>query len=490
MSGHPHPTGRLRQLRPVLVGYVLFLALLAISARGGVTLTTVFSFAGTNGSTPIGTLVQRRDGNFYGVTQNGGISNAGTVFRLTSDGILTTLVNFTNTNGAWPHAGLVQGTDGNFYGTTTFGGAYGPPSGNGTVFKMTPDGTLTTLSSFAGTNGAAPESELVEGADGNFYGTASAAGQYTNAFGNGYGTVFRITSAGELSTLMYFDGTNGGAPWAALARGVDGDFYGNSRIRYDGSATNNFGIIAGTLFRLGTNGVLTTLMNFDGTNSGASRFALVQATDGSFYEMSDDSGTNLDSNGMPLGRILRLRPDGTSSIIHAFNGTDGGFPRGLMLASDGNFYGMTGFGGAGYTGSILGSSAQSGTVFKMTPDGAFTTLVVFTNGERPFGGLLQASDGNLYGATIGGGVFAQGSIFRLSVPMPAKLLSVAKLGGTLTSSWSVVAGQMYQAQYCADLAKGNWLNLASSTSATNGTLVVSDVVSADPQRFYRLALLP
>lgn len=118
------------------------------------------------------------------------------------------------------------------------------------------------------------------------------------------------------------------------------------------------------------------------------------------------------------------------------------------------------------------------------------TLVVFTNSEMPFGGLLQGSDGNLYGTTRGGGVFGQGSIFRLSVPMQAKLLSIAKLNGTVTSSWSVVVGQTYQAQYCTDLVKGNWLNLASSASATNGTLIVSDVVSADPQRFYRLALLP
>lgn len=180
-------THQLWQLRCVALAFVLCVATLTQPARGGLVLTTVVSFAGTNGSTPMGTLVQGRDGNFYGVTQNGGSSNAGTIFRLTSDGTLTTLVNFTNTNGLWPHAGLVQGMDGNFYGTTTFGGAYGPAPGNGTVFKMSPDGILTTLFSFAGTNGAAPESELIEGADGNFYGTASSGGQYTNAFVYGYG---------------------------------------------------------------------------------------------------------------------------------------------------------------------------------------------------------------------------------------------------------------------------------------------------------------
>ena len=364
-------THQLWQLRYVALGFALFLAILTQPARGGLMLTTVISFAGTNGSTPMGTLVQGRDGNFYGVTQNGGSSNAGTIFRLTGDGTLTTLVNFTNANGALPHAGLVQGMDGNFYGTTSFGGAYGTAPGNGTVFEMTPDGTLTTLFSFDGTNGASPDAELVESVDGNLYGTTSDGGRYTNTLsGYGYGTVFSINSAGHLRTVIYFDGTNGGSPWAPLVKGRDGNLYGNTRIWFDAAASN---FSPGTFFSLTTNGTLTTLMTFDGTNSGPSLFGLVQAADGSFYEMSE-RGTNVDLNGFPLGTILQLRPNGSSAVLHAFNGTDGDLPRGLMLGSDGNFYGMTGSGGASYTGTIFGSSAQNGTVFKMTPDGGVHDL--------------------------------------------------------------------------------------------------------------------
>jgi len=481
-----------RQLRLATIVFLFSLGLVASPARAGVTLTTLISFAGTNGDTPMGTLVQSADGSFYGVTQSGGISNAGIVFKLTADGTLTTLVSFAKTNGALPHAGLVQGSDGDFYGTTSFGGAFGGASGNGTVFKITPGGLLTTLVSFNGMNGASPAAELVEGADGKFYGTTSDGGLYTNQFlGIGYGTIFRMTPAGALTTLISFNGTNGGAPEAPLTIGADGNFYGNTRLQVGGLATNIFGQGPGTFFSLTPDGTLTTQLSFDGTNSGSSLFGLVPAADGAFYEMCDGEGTNLDSHSFPLGMILRLKPGAAPTTLHAFDGTDGGLPRGLMRATDGNFYGMTGFGGPGYAGYLLTTESQSqGTVFKMTPDGTLSTLVVFTNGEIPFGGLLQASDGNLYGTTRGGGTYGHGTVFRLSVPMPPVLRSLTPTGGVLTANWSVVAGQTYQSQYCTDLSKTNWINLGASAPATNGTMTVSDVVGPDPQRFYRLALLP
>lgn len=463
------------------------------AAQGGVVLTTLVSFDGTNGGFPIGSLVQSQDGNVYGVTENGGAFNSGTVFKLTPDGTLTTLANFDSTNGAGPHAGMVQGSDGSFYGTTVYGGQYGAFLGNGAVFKITPDGQLTTLVSFGGTNGAAPQAELVEGADGNFYGTTSDGGLYTNQFmpgsSFGWGTIFRVTPTGELTTLVNFNGANGGKPWAPLTLGPDGDFYGTTRT--GGPYTNWTGsgyTGAGTFFKVDAAGNLTTLLYFDGTNYGASLFGLVPGRDGNFYESSYLGGTNLDSSGhYPLGMVFRLTPNGEAGPLFAFNGANGSFPRGMFQASDGSFYGVTGLGGMGYNGSVF---SGQGTIFKLTPAGTLTTLVAFTNNETPFGGLLQAADGNLYGVTQGGGIYGQGTLFRLSVPMPPVLQGITHNGNNITTTWSAVAGQMYQAQFATDLAKTNWANLGPSVGATNGTLEVSDFVGSDPQRFYRLVLLP
>jgi uncharacterized repeat protein (TIGR03803 family) len=148
------------------------------------------SFNGTNdGANPYAGLVQGTDGSFYGTTENGGTKGFGTVFRFATNGTLTTLAEFGNTNGANPQAGVIQASDGNFYGTTWAGGAYTNQSGQGygTVFELATNGTLTTLISFNGTNGASPQAGLLQSADGNFYGTTANGGT------NGYGTVFRLS---------------------------------------------------------------------------------------------------------------------------------------------------------------------------------------------------------------------------------------------------------------------------------------------------------
>jgi uncharacterized repeat protein (TIGR03803 family) len=143
---------------------------------------------------PAAALVQGNDGNFYGTTASGGTkANNGTVYQMTPAGMLTTLVSFNGTNGSYPAAGLVQGSDGNFYGTTVSGGA----GGLGTVFRVTPAGVLTTLVSFGKTNGAAPLAALVQGSDGNFYGTTSLGGNLSLNNGAGYGAVFKMTPAGR-----------------------------------------------------------------------------------------------------------------------------------------------------------------------------------------------------------------------------------------------------------------------------------------------------
>ena len=199
-------------------------------------LTSLYSFTGgADGGLPGAGLVQGSDSNFYGTTSGGGTSGNGTVFRISPSGSLTNLWEFTGgSDGASPYAGLVQGSDGNFYGTTYGGGA----NGNGTVFRITPSGTLTTLWSFTGgSDGAYPYAGLVQGSDGNFYGTTSAGGT------NNAGTVFQINSAGGLTTLYSFSGgADGESPWAGLIQGSDGSFYSTT---YEGGS---YGY--GTVFKL------------------------------------------------------------------------------------------------------------------------------------------------------------------------------------------------------------------------------------------------
>jgi uncharacterized repeat protein (TIGR03803 family) len=149
---------------------------------------------------------------------------------------------------------------------------------------------------------------------------------------------------------------------------------------------------------------------------------------------------------------------------------------------------MTVFGGIGY--NSQDSYSGSGTVFQVTPAGAITSLVLFTNDEVPFGGLIQASDGNLYGMTRQGGAYGRGAIFRLSVPMPPAFRTMAQTGSTVALTWSAVAGQTYQVQYSTTLGQTNWINLGIPFTATDGTATASDAMGPDPQRLYRVVLLP
>lgn len=183
-------------------------------------LTVLHSFDLANGRNPYGPLVQGNDGSFYGMAFGGvGANVYGMVFKVSGAGKFTILHPFALTDGANPYAGLVLGKDGNFYGTTFNGGSVG----YGVVFKITPAGTLTVLHSFTpGTDGGSPYAGLVQGTDGNFYGAGYLGGSKV------HGTLFRIKPAGTFSTLFNFDGTSGSDPLVTLVQHTTGILYGDT----------------------------------------------------------------------------------------------------------------------------------------------------------------------------------------------------------------------------------------------------------------------
>jgi uncharacterized repeat protein (TIGR03803 family) len=191
------------------------------SATTNGVVTPLWSFNSTDGSHPVGPLVSANDGRFYGLTSSGGSNDLGTAFSLTTNGLLTSLGSFDYSLGAYPSNGLVAASDGAFYGTASHGGTNG---GWGTVFRMNRDGTLASLHSFNWMDGAYPTGGLVEGSDGNFYGTTSQGGV------GGEGTVYQITPEGVLTTLVWFNGFNGATPQSSLIQARNGYFHGTTEF--------------------------------------------------------------------------------------------------------------------------------------------------------------------------------------------------------------------------------------------------------------------
>jgi uncharacterized repeat protein (TIGR03803 family) len=376
-------------------------------------------------------------------------------------------------DGESPQAELIQGADGNYYTTTFEGGSgacadgvQGLVQGCGAVVKITPAGVLSVLYSFpfdssnsTTPNGVFPVAGLLQGPDGNFYGVASGGGSsgtdfcqpYSGVFG--CGTIFKLTPSGHFTLLYSFCGgygcgsnpPDGADPRGRLALGPDGNLYGTTQQGGEYNGDYN----SGTIFRISLSGtgyqIMHTFSGGDGTGDGAEPSAgLTLASDGNFYGTTQTGGTSGN------GTVFRMNLAGAVTILHSFASDDpnGTAPLGALIqASDGNLYGTC------YT----GGSAGGGTVFRISTSGSFTKVYDFTTasiGTHPTSGLIQASDGNLYGVTPGGGE-GLGSIYQLT------------LGGvaTLEASFGGASGNFPDGA----LVQGSDGNLYVTTSSGGGS---------------------
>ena len=391
------------------------------------TFRTLFTFNGSNKTVP-GGLVQTWSGDLAGIDALGGTYGDGMVYEMTPNPDGTTVVSFSfdcvlpcsyEDLNATP---LLLANGGTFYGTTTSDLGAG-----GTVFKITPDGQFTTIYTFCSlrdcADGQVPSSPLVEGRNGNIYGTTLYGGKGTYCFGGqNCGTIFEITKSGKLSGIYSFC-TQANCPDghdASLTLGTDGNFYGTTGASY------------GTFFSLSPTGTLTTLYQFTGGNDGEGPSGVVEGADGNFY------GTTVYAGAFSSGTVFKVTPSGELSTLYTFcaleNCSDGAYPRGgVIQGTDGNLYGTTY--GSGNNGSL-------GTLFQLTPAGQLTTLHRFCpqsgecpDGSYPLAALVQNTDGAFFGTTSSGGnTGCCGTVFRLSMglaPFVSSTPAFGKIGNTI-----------------------------------------------------------
>lgn len=379
---------------------------------GAVTFELLHSFE-RPGTTTQAALVQHADGHFYGTAASGGAANQGAIYRLSSAGVLSTVYALKSTDGAAPTGSLCVGADGELYGAAPSGGA----NGFGSLFKVSTAGVFTKLADFTGTAGAVkgsvPEA-LVLAADGNFYGTTQAGGS------GGFGTVFRMTPAGVVTTLVEFTGTTGAAPGYQPL----GPLAANGSLLYGVTkAGGSAGL--GVIYEITTAGVFRVLGQFTGTagalpGASAAGGLYFNSTDGLLYGTTEYGGTN--SFGVAFKISTAVTP--VFTVLRHFADPTGSQPVGtLVKGSDGDLYGMT----------YLGGTASLGTIYKMTTSGTHTVLANFTGssagtlGSSPRGGLCAAANGRLYAVTPSGGAGNLGQAFEITTAGVFTALSAVSL---------------------------------------------------------------
>lgn len=371
----------------------------------------LYDFACIGGCSPInsGRLTQGVDGNLYGTTEFGGTNNDGAIFFATPSGSSAPLFYFDGAkSGANPVGALtLASTDGNFYGTTSNGGKFG----FGTLFRFNASTLkLSVLHHFSSGEGS-PLVAPIEAKDKRLYGTTLA------------GTLYRVTLPNGPFTIL--PNTVPQEPLGPLFQASDGFLYGTT----EHGGTNNLG----TIFRMATNGTIKIVHNFTGLDGSNPTGPLVQGKDGNLYGTTQYGGAATDDTGTVFKLTLPSLVFSSLFSFDPFNidstNVDGAFPfAGLLQGPDGNFYGSASNGGAN----------TAGTLFQITPGGVFTKLFdldsAVANGAGPYTTLMEHTNGVFYGLTSGGGSFASGEFYSLTLPK-------VNVNITLCCNWWVILDQ-------------------------------------------------
>jgi len=437
------------------------------TASGGWAQQTLHMFRrAVDGAKPWGSLTLGSDGYLYGSTTDGGLAadgstGYGTIFRMTTSGTVSVLHTLTGSEGTFPVWHLREASDGNFYGSTC--------EIDTKIFRITRSGFYETVFRFGTTgrtwqNGACPVTELEEGADGFLYGQATYAGPvlpwYTQY---GAGSLFRVdpraSSPTPFSVLFFFSGQNGAQPVGGFVSGPGGALYGSA---YEGGP---FG--KGLIFRREASGQVTTVHAFEGDDGAKPYGSLLRGADGALYGAATEGGTG-------FGTLFKIDAQGLFSRLHAFNGADGRTPVELTQALDGGIYGAT----------YNGGSAGAGSVFRLAPGGAFESVHSFSSPGGPVSGVIEASDGNLYGTTSNtAAVFRFTSAGELSVVHdletgtgPSGLVQATDgfLYGTTFMGGSQGLGTVFRVSIAGDFAVVHSFTSPDQRYPQNGVMQASD----------------
>jgi uncharacterized repeat protein (TIGR03803 family) len=412
----------------IAVGVVL---MTAVSACASNTFTVLHNFDNT-GYDPLGNLIFDSTGHIYGTAALGGLANpncsynCGVVFELSSSGgswTYKTIYSFTGgADGLEPASRLTLDSKGNLYGTAEGGGTVDGnycPYGCGTVFELSPSGsvwTFTLLHSFNGLDGSTPRTGLTLDNAGNLYGTTQVGGS------GGAGTIFELSPSGNgwtFSTLYNLanSGTEGEFPFSDLVIDAAGNLYGATQ--QGGSSKSSCSNYCGTVFELSPSGsswkfkLLHAFLGAKYGDGGLPWGPLSLDSAGNLYGTTFEGGKACD-----CGTVFKLSQSAgiwKKQILHRFSGPDGQNPLGgVTMGKAGNLYGTTLDGGS--------SCGNCGTVFRLTLGlngyWKFTSLHSFTfgtDGAEPYAGVIVDALGNLYGTTTGGGFSFEGTLFELSL---------------------------------------------------------------------------
>jgi uncharacterized repeat protein (TIGR03803 family) len=362
----------------------LGLAMVLTTSSSAQTFTDLFDFDGANGgTTAYAVLAQGRDGQLYGTTIGGGSNDYGVVFRINTQGTESVIYSFDGTYGNAPAGGLTLGTDGNFYGTTQTGGS----NDFGVLFRITPSGSLTVLHNFTGIEDSYPDAAPIEAADGNFYGTA---------VGETYGEVYEYSPNGTYTVTHTFSDTDGRSPIAALMQAANGNLYGTT---YEGG---EYGW--GTAFEMTTAGAILAEYSFNfSTTGGYPAWPVLQGSDSNFY-----STTSMYAGNPYTGSVFKLGPEFAYSVLYTppDNPTQiGELYSGVMQATDGNLYVLGQTGGPNNYGGIL----------QLGLDGTATAVYGFSTYTLVEAGMMQHTDGKLYGSVQYATTDGDGYLFSLDM---------------------------------------------------------------------------